>query len=149
MFTHWVLNNLFTLNTILKRVLQMKWKKFRLISLLTVTVLGAVVSFSVSIGNPALAAGAVFAGMAVMYLSRRRVEGIVEDERVRQVSQKASRVTLQFIVLAFTLGGATLIAMREIYPGYTDLGFFMAYAGCAVLVLYSVFYGYFNMKSGG
>ncbi|RPJ69417.1 MAG: DUF2178 domain-containing protein, partial [Alphaproteobacteria bacterium] len=105
----------------------MKLKKFRVISLLIVTVLGAAVSFSVTIGSPALAAGAVLAGMAVMYLSRQRVEGIVEDERVRQVSQKASRVTLQFIALAFTLGGATLIAMRETYPGYTDLGFFMAY----------------------
>ncbi|MGB9938796.1 DUF2178 domain-containing protein [Methanosarcina sp.] len=127
----------------------MKLKKFRVISLLIVTVLGAAVSFSVTIGSPALAAGAVLAGIAVMYLSRQRVEVIVEDERVRQVSQKASRVTLQFIALGFTLAGAILIAMRETYPGYTDLGFFMAYAGCAVLVLYSVFYGYFNMKYGG
>jgi uncharacterized membrane protein len=149
MFTHRVLNNLFTLNTILKRVLQMMWKKFRLISLLTVTVLGAVVSFSVTIGSPALAAGAVLAGMAVMYLSRRRAEGIVEDERIRQVSRKASWATLQFTAIGFALGGAILIVMRDTYPGYTDLGFFMAYSGCAVLVLYSIFYAYFNMESGG
>lgn len=127
----------------------MKMKQFRIISLLIVMVLGAVVSFSVSIGSPALAAGAVLAGMAVMYLSRHRVEGIVEDERIRQVSQKASWVTLQFTAIVFALGGATMIAMRETYPGYTDLGFFMAYAGCAVLVFYSIFYMYFNMKSGG
>jgi len=127
----------------------MKWKQFRIISLLIVTVLGAVVSFSVSIGNPALAAGTVLAGMVIMYFSRQRVEGIIEDERVRQVGQKASWATLQFTALGFALGGATLIAMRDAYPGYTDLGFFMAYAGCAVLVLYSIFYMYFNMKSGG
>lgn len=127
----------------------MKWKQFRIISLLIVMILGAVVSFSVSIGSPALAAGAVLAGMAVMYLSKHKVEGIVEDERIRQVSQKASWVTLQFTAIGFALGGAILIAMRETYPGYNDLGFFMAYAGCAVLVLYSIFYMYFNMKSGG
>lgn len=127
----------------------MKWKQFRIISLLIVTVLGAVVSFSVVIENPALAAAAVFAGMAVMYLSKHRVEDIIEDERVLQVSQKASWITLQFIALIFALAGATLIAMRDTYPGYTDLGFFMAFASCAVLVLYSIFYTYFNMKSGG
>lgn len=127
----------------------MKWKQFRIISLLIVTVLGAVVSFSVSIRNPALAAGALLAGMAVLYISRRRVEDIVEDERIRQVSQRASWVTLQFTAIGFAFGGAILIAMREAYPGYADLGFFMAYAGCAVLVLYSVFYTYFNMKFGG
>ncbi len=127
----------------------MKRKQFRIISLLIVTVLGAVVSFSVSIGNPTLAAGAVLAGIAVMYISRHRVEGIIEDERALQVGQKASWVTLQFTALSFALGGAALIAMRDTYPGYTDLGFFMAYAGCAVLVLYSIFYMYFNMKSRG
>lgn len=127
----------------------MKLKQFRIISLLIVMVLGAIISFSVSIGSPALAAGAVLAGIAVMYLSKQKVEGIVEDERIRQVSQKASWVTLQFTALGFALGGAILIAMRETYPGYNDLGFFMAYTGCSILVLYSIFYMYFNMKSGG
>ncbi|RXA18969.1 DUF2178 domain-containing protein [Methanosarcina sp. MSH10X1] len=127
----------------------MKWKQFRIISLLIVTVLGAVVGFSVSSGNLALAAGAAFTGMAAMYISRHRVEDIVEDERIRQVSQRASWVTLQFTAIGFALGGAILIAMREAHPGYVDLGFFMAYASCAVLVLYSIFYMYFNLKSGG
>ena len=54
----------------------MKRKQFRIISLLIVMVMGAVVGFSVSIGNPILAAGAVLAGMAVMYLSRHRLEGL-------------------------------------------------------------------------
>jgi uncharacterized membrane protein len=88
-------------------------------------------------------------GTCRRYLSRRRVEGIVEDERIRQVSRKASWATLQFTAIGFALGGAILIVMRDTYPGYTDLGFFMAYSGCAVLVLYSIFYAYFNMESGG
>ena len=127
----------------------MKRKQFRIISLLIVMVMGAVVGFSVSIGNPILAAGAVLAGMAVMYLSRHRLEGVVEDERIRQVGQKASWVTLQFIALSFALGGAALISMRETYPGYVDLGFFMAYASCIVLVIHSLFYMYYNREYGG
>jgi uncharacterized membrane protein len=38
--------------------------------------------------------------------------------------------------------------MRDAYPGYTDLGFFMAYASCGVLVLYSLFYTYYNREYG-
>lgn len=127
----------------------MKQKQFRIISLLTVMVMGAVVGFSVSIGNPVLAAGVVLAGMAVMYNLKSRLEGVVEDERIHQVSQKASRVTLQIVALVFALGGAVLIAMRDHYPVYTDLGFFMAYASCGVLVLYSLFYKYYNREYGG
>jgi uncharacterized membrane protein len=39
--------------------------------------------------------------------------------------------------------------MRNTYPGYADLGFFMAYMSCAVLVLYSLFYMYYNREYGG
>jgi uncharacterized membrane protein len=127
----------------------MKRKQFRIISLLTVVVMGAVVGFSVSIGNPVLAVGVVLAGMAVMYNLKNRLEGVVEDERIHQVSQKASRVTLQIVAQGFALGAAVLIAMRDTFPGYTDLGFFMAYASCGVIVLYSLFYKYYNREYGG
>ncbi|MDY9928035.1 DUF2178 domain-containing protein [Methanosarcina sp.] len=127
----------------------MKPKQFRIISLLITVVMGAVVGFSVSIGNPALAVGVVLAGMAVMYNLKSRLEGVVEDERIHQVSQKASRITLQIVALGLALGGAFLIAMRDAYPGYIDLGFFMAYASCGVLVLYSLFYKYYNREYGG
>ncbi|MHC1756646.1 MAG: DUF2178 domain-containing protein [Methanosarcina sp.] len=127
----------------------MKRKQFRVISLLITMIIGAVVGFSVSIGNPVLAIGIVLAGMAAMYNLKSRLEGVVEDERIHQVSQKASRVTLQIVALGLALGGASLIAMRDIYPGYIDLGFFMAYASCGVLVLYSLFYKYYNREYGG
>ncbi len=127
----------------------MKRNQFRIVSLLTVMMMGAVVGFSASIGNPVLAVGVVLAGMAVMYILKSRLEGVVEDERIYQVSQKASRITLQIVALVFALGGAALIAMRDTYPGYVDLGFFMAYAGCGVLVLYSLFYMYYNREYGG
>ena len=127
----------------------MKLKQYRMISFLTVMVIGAVVAFSASIGNPMLAVGVVLAGMAAMYNLKSRLEGVVEDERIYQVSQKASRVTLQIVALGLALGGAVLIAMRDTYPGRTDLGFFMAYASCGVLVLYSLFYGYYNREYGG
>jgi len=112
-------------------------------------IMGAVVGFSVSIGNPVLAVGVVLAGMAAMYNLKSRLEGVVEDERIQQISQKASRITLQIVALGLALGGAVLIAMRNTYPGYTDLGFFMAYASCGVLVLYSLFYRYYNKEYGG
>ncbi|AKB30042.1 hypothetical protein MSSAC_3716 [Methanosarcina siciliae C2J] len=127
----------------------MKRKQFRIISLLITMIMGAVVGFSVSIGNPVLTAGVVLAGMAAMYNLKSRLEGVVEDERIYQISQKASRITLQIMALGLALGGTVLIAMRKAYPGYTDLGFFMAYASCGILVLYSLFYRYYNKESGG
>ncbi|WP_269848418.1 DUF2178 domain-containing protein [Methanosarcina horonobensis] len=84
----------------------MKQKQFRIISLLIVMVMGAVVGFSVSIGNPVLAVGVVLAGMAVMYNLKQMLEDVVEDERIHQISQKASQVTLQIVMTGLALGGA-------------------------------------------
>ena len=127
----------------------MKQKQFRMISLLITMIMGAVVGFSVSIRNPALAAGVLLAGMVAMYNIKSRLEDVVEDERIHQVSQKASRVTLQIVALGLVVGGTVLIAMRDTYPEYTDLGFFMAYTSCGVLVLYSLLYRFYNRKYGG
>lgn len=127
----------------------MKQNQFRIILFLIVMFMGALLSFSFSIGNPILAAGIFLAGAAIIYLFKSRVEGVVEDERIRQVSQKASWVTYQIIVLSFSIGGVVLISMRNTYPLYADLGFFLAYACCGILVLYSLFYTYFNREYGG
>ncbi|WP_292389373.1 DUF2178 domain-containing protein [Methanosarcina sp. UBA5] len=127
----------------------MKRKQFKIINFLTTMVMAAAIGFSISIGNPAIAIASFIGGIAVVYLSKRRLEDIVEDERIRQVSQKASGITLQFIILSFAIGGTVLVAMKDTYPKYTDFGFFMSYAACTSLVLYSIFYMYFNMKSGG
>ncbi|MDI9394977.1 MAG: DUF2178 domain-containing protein [Euryarchaeota archaeon] len=127
----------------------MKLKEFRVVSLLIVMIVGAVAGFSVSIGNSVLAVSVILAGMAVMYNLKHRLEGVVEDERIHQVSQKASHVTLQIVALGLAIGGVVLIAMRNTYPGYTDLGFFMAYASLGILVLYSLFYKYYNREYAG
>ncbi len=127
----------------------MKHKQFKIITFLTSMVMAVVANFSISIGNPVPAIASFFASIAVIYLAKHRLEDIVEDERIRQINQKASGITLRFIILSFAIGGIVLVAMKDTYPKYTDLGFFMLYASCTILVLYSIFYMYFNMESGG
>jgi uncharacterized membrane protein len=74
------------------------------------------------------------------------MEGGLEDERTYQVAEKASRITFQIVVLSFGLVGTALIAIRNSYPEYTSLGLFLACASCGILVLYFLFYVYYNKK---
>lgn len=127
----------------------MKQKEFRIIVFLIAMILAAVLSFSFSSGNPALAVSAFFAGAATIYLCKTRLDEVVEDERIRQVSQKASWITYQILVLSFAIGGSVLIAMKNDYPMYSELGFFMAYVSCGVILLYGLLYAYYNREYGG
>ncbi len=81
----------------------MKKKEFRIISFLIPMIMGVIVVHSISIGNPILAVGSVFAGMIVMYLSKHRLNDIVEDERIRQISQKASGLLFNLLLSALPL----------------------------------------------
>lgn len=127
----------------------MKQKQFRIIVLLIVMFGAAVLSFASSIGNPVLAVSVFLACAVAIYLCKSRVDEVVEDERICQVGQKASMVAYKIVVLSFAIGGSVLIAMRNDYPMYSDLGFFMAYVSCGVLMLHGLLYMYYNREYGG
>jgi len=126
----------------------MKSQQFRVIMSLIIIIIGGVVGFAVCVGKPELIAAIFFAGMALIYLCKRRVEGVLEDERAYKVTEKASKMTFQIVIVSFALAGATLIAMKNSYPEYTFLGFFLAYTTCGILVLHFLFYAYYNKKYG-
>lgn len=127
----------------------MKQKRLRIILFLIVILMGTVLSFAFSIGSPVLAIGVFLAGGIAIYIFKNRQEGIMEDERIYQISQKASNVTLRIVTLGLAIGGVVLISMKDLYPGYTYLGLFMTYASCWVILLYSLFYIYYNREFGG
>ncbi len=127
----------------------MKQKRLRIILFLIVILMGTVLNFAFSIGSPVLAIGVFLAGGIAIYIFKNRQEGIVEDERIYQISQKASNVTLRIVTLCLAIGGVVLISMKDLYPGYTYLGLFMTYASCWVILLYSLFYIYYNREFGG
>ncbi len=72
----------------------------------------AIFWLSVELHNPHFIEAAFILGVAVIYLAKRRVTEIVEDERTSLITQKASERTFQiFWVLFFTLslGSAVMV----------------------------------------
>ena len=126
--------------------LNMKKNQFSVFSLIIVVAVGAIVGFASSIGNPVLVGGGMFAGMAVLYLAKKTVNGVVEDEMNFHIGHLASSLTIKIVAICFTAVGSILISMRNIYPQYMDLGFFLAYASCLIILLYAILYSYYNRK---
>ncbi len=116
--------------------------------------LGLTMSVAILVGaavaseNMVLAVVAVGAGMLLMYAGRRRVKGVVEDERTYRIGERASRVTLALRGPAVALVATVLITMGDRFaPGLRTAGFALGYAGCAVTVCYSTLYHYYQKKS--
>jgi uncharacterized membrane protein len=123
----------------------------------------AILWLSVEIHLPLLIEAAFIAGIVLVYLARRRVEDIIEDERSVKITEKAVVRTFQVfwvIFFAFSIGAVMEILHvpefpREFRPdhppvilpprlmGYIQLGLL-----CLMIFLYVGFRIYYARKYG-
>jgi len=124
-------------------------KRLKPIRMIITMTMGAIIGWSVAKGNTAGVLVAIVVGTALLYLLRSKVTQVVEDERTYVISGKASSITLRVVSFVAASIGAVLIALSK--GGLTDFeqaGFTLAFTGCALLVLYIIFYGYYGKEYG-
>jgi len=119
--------------------------------MLAITVVVAVlVGWSVTTGYALVPIPVFLAGAIIIYLLRRRVKALTEDERVHSIVNRTSRRTVEIIVILMAIAGATLLAMSQ--GGSPDLepaGLTLAYSVCATLIIYNILYTYYNRRYSG
>jgi len=117
-------------------------KQFTLYEIIMIAILGAIVGYSVYIKNMLLSLFAVVAGVTLLSLAKRKVTEVLEDERIYRISEKASRKTLQIFGISAALIGVIMISSKE----FAQAGFALSFAAIALIILYLIFYGYYNKR---
>ena len=117
-------------------------KQFTLYEIIMIAILGAIVGYSVYIKNMLLSLFAVVAGVTLLSLTKRKVTEVLEDERIYRISEKASRKTLQIFGISAALIGVIMISSKE----FAQAGFALSFAAIALIILYLIFYGYYNKR---
>jgi len=113
-------------------------------------VVGAMIGWSVSIGNTVLLVVAFVVGSVALHLLRSRSEEVIEDERIHLIHEKASARTVQvFAVLAASLGVVLIALSRSGHADFSQYGFTLVYSACVLLILHLIFRGYYRRKYGG
>jgi len=127
----------------------MNRKEFRRIAAIITMAMAAIVGWSVAIGNAILPIVAGTVGLALLYFFRSRVTQVIEDERIYKIGEKASYITLRVFTVITALTGALLFALsRSGLVDFEQAGLTLAFAACASMVLYIIFYGYYGKKYG-
>jgi len=98
-----------------------------------------IVGYSVATGNTILSIIAIIGGIFPISLVKRRLDEVVEDERINRVSWKASRKTLEIFGVSIALISFLLISY-----GYTDIGYVLAFSVCTLTILYLIFYAIYS-----
>lgn len=119
------------------------YKIFRIIIAIFV---GSVVGLSVSLGAIIPAILAIVIGVLLSYIYKKNTKEILYDERIIKISEKSSRSAMTAFSISIAVVGLFLLTLKDIYPDYTQAGFTLSFAAVALLVLYNLFYRYYNSK---
>jgi len=102
---------------------------------------------AVIFNNYILAAIAVISAVAVIFVSRKKVKGVLTDERDYAISGKAAKLSLSI----FSVGGAIVtfifMSLRSMNPIYEITGSVLAYSVCALLLLYSAIFTFYEKQN--
>ena len=121
----------------------MNRKQFAMCGVIISAIIGAIVGYSVKIHNFVLPLIAVTTGILILHLLRRKVDEVIEDERIYRISEKASRRVLEVFGIGSALTGVTLIALDK----HQEAGYTLAFSTCILILLYMIFYAYYSMRS--
>ena len=118
----------------------MNRKQFAMCGVIISAIIGAIIGYSVQIHNFVLPLIAVTAGILILHLLRRKVDEVIEDERIYRISDKASRRTLQVFGIGTALVGTTLISLER----FQEIGYALNISVCILLILYMIFYAFYS-----
>lgn len=124
-------------------------KTFDRVRMITAAVLAGIVSISVVQGSYVVPLVATLTAVAMIAVMKKKVTGVIDDERDYQVAGNAARWTISVFAILSALGSIILMAQRNANPAYELLGSTLAYSACFVLLLNSGFFYYFSNKGDG
>jgi len=125
----------------------MTQKKFKLIRILTAMFLAAIMAQAIIFSNYILAIIAVIGAVLVVFTSAKKAEGVSSDERTISIGGRAARMS----VTVFSVFGAAisfiLMISREAGTVYEVSGYVLSYSVCALLILYSLLFKYYEKQN--
>ena len=103
-------------------------------------------SYFVSIGNFIFAIATFLIAIIIMILLKRKVKGILNDERVYKIGGKASRMVLVVFAFIMAFAGIIFVSLKNTYPEYFLLGNILLLLECAMMLLYAILFKYYSKK---
>ena len=125
----------------------MNRKQYTIIGIIMTGALGYVIGWSIQTGNIVLPFVAVAVATSLIYLLKKRVDEVIEDERIFRIFEKASGLTIKIFLPLMAVIGVVLVASNQ--GGLYDFGregYTLLYTTSALLMVYMIFYIYYSIR---
>lgn len=127
----------------------MKQKTLQFYKAAVAAALGAGIAVSVTAGLWFLPAIMVAAGASFLWVLKKRVTEVTEDERDRKVAGRAAIAAMTVYSVGVAAIGSTLVALRSVDPLYEIVGAALLYGASALVLFYSVLFKWYVRRQDG
>ena len=124
----------------------MTLKQFKILKLSVAIILGATVAWSVASHNYIVSVISMALAIMVIFYFRGRVKEIIADERDYEVGGRAAMLAIQiFSWLSVIFMFALLVYYeKNPIPEIMTAVLVLAYSACALMIIYTLFFRYYN-----
>jgi uncharacterized membrane protein len=124
----------------------MNQKTFYTVRIIFAMVIAMVCSISVVRGNYILPIVIGVTAALALYAMKKQVSGVMADERDYKIAGDAARWALNIFAVFAAIGSMVLMASRAGNPQFELAAQILAYSACALMILQSIFFKYFQNK---
>lgn len=124
--------------------MQLTLKQYQIVRLIIVIVLAACFSNLIVLKNYFLPiALLILASLVLMYL-RKKVKGVIADERDYQIGGKAALLAMQVCSWIGVVAMFVFYAFSDTNPFYQPIAMTLAFSICILMLVYSVIFRYYE-----
>jgi len=125
----------------------MNRRQFTIFGVIMTAVIGCIIGWSIYTGNFILPVVAVMMAALLSLVLKKRVDEVIEDERIFRIFEKASGTTFKIFLPLMAVIGVVLVTLSQNgLQNFEREGYTLLYTTSALLVIYLFFYRYYSRR---
>jgi len=122
----------------------MTLKQYQRVKLVFVFVLAIVFSQSIIFKSYLIPIALLIASTLILMFLRRRVKGVIADERDYATGGKAALFSIQIYAWLATISMFIFYSLRDTNPAYEPIAMTLAFSTCLLMLVYAAIFRYYN-----
>lgn len=124
-------------------------KQYQYVRLAVVIFIAIATSIAINLENFLVPVVAIAIGMLILTIARKKITGILADERDYNIAGTAARYTISVFAFIMVLGVFGFMALKNKNPEFTNIATFLAYLTCALMIINFLIFHFLKTKASG
>jgi uncharacterized membrane protein len=122
----------------------MTLKQYQWLKMAVTVILAIIFSQAIIFKNYLIPIAAVTIAFLILIMAKKKVKGIIADERDYAIGGKAALLTIQVYSWLAVIAMFFLYTRRDLNPAYEPIAITLAYSTCLLMISYGLIFRYYH-----